>query len=125
MEGKEDNLFLVVLRTGLENPSLIRSALMFATLAAAMDQEPVLYCVQQGADVMVKGAADQEEVIPGKPTITQRMAEALEAGVRLEVCEQTAKVRDIRAEDLVPGAELVGGAKLIDYAIRARGTLTF
>lgn len=125
MEGKGEKLFLVVLRTGFENVSLIRSAFMFATLAAAMDQEPVLYCVQQGADVMVKGAADQEKVIPGKPTINQRMAEALEAGVRLEVCEQTAKVRDIRAEDLVPGVKLAGGAKLIDYAIRARGTLTF
>jgi len=125
MDKENSNLFLVVLRTGMENPSLIRSALMFASLAAAMNLEAVVYCVQQGADAMVKGAADKEETKPGVPTIHQRLAEALEMGVRIEVCEQTAKVRNIRAEDLIPGVTLVGGAKLIDYAVQARGSLTF
>ncbi len=95
-------------------------------LAAAMDQETVLYCVQAGADVMVKGAAEANDTSkPGAPTIMQRMEEALEAGVRFEVCEQTANVRNIKAEDLIPGARLVGGAKLIDYAIQAKGQLVF
>jgi len=125
MSSGEEKLFLVVLRSGLDQPGQVRAALMFATLAAAMDQEVVVYCVQNGADAMVKGAADQEQVKPGGPSIKQRLAEALEAGVRIEVCEQTAKVRNIRREDLIPGVRLVGGAKLIDYAITARGSLTF
>jgi hypothetical protein len=125
IDEDNSNLFLVVLRTGMENTSLIRSAFMFASLAAAMDLETVVYCVQQGADAMVKGVADKEERKPGVPTIRQRLTEALEMGVRIEVCEQTARVRNIRAEDLIPGVTLVGGAKLIDYAIQARGSLTF
>lgn len=123
--AKTGNLFLVVLRSGLEAPGQVRSALMYASLAAAMDQTAVVYCVQQGADVMVKGAADREAIKPGAPTIKQRLAEAIEMDVRLEVCEQTALVRNIKAADLIPQATLVGGARLIDYAIRCRGSLTF
>lgn len=125
MGESDDRLFLIVLRSGLNAPGQVRAALMYASLAAAMGQEPVVYCVQQGADVMVKGAAEKEQSKPGAPTIVQRRQEAIEMGVRLEVCEQTAKVRNIKAEDLIPEATLIGGAKLIDYAIRARGSLTF
>ena len=124
-EKKEDSLFLVVLRSGLNAPGQVRAALMYASIAAAMDQHVVVYCVQEGADVMVKGAPEKEQTKPGVPTIAQRLAEAIEIGVRLEVCEQTADTRGIKAEDLIAEAKLIGGASLIDYAIRARGQLTF
>lgn len=124
--GKENSRpFLVVLRSGLNAPGQVRAALMYASIAAAMDQDVVVYCVQEGADVMVKGAPDKEQTKPGVPTIAQRLSEAIDIGVRLEVCEQTADTRGIRAEDLIPEAKLIGGASLIDYAIRARGQLTF
>ena len=124
--SEEKDLFLVLLHTVFDCSDIIRSALMFAMLAAAMDQETIVYCVQAGADVMVKGAAEEKDTSkPGAPTIRQRMDEALEMGVRLEVCEQTANVRNIKAEDLIPGARLMGGAKLIDYAIQAKGQLVF
>lgn len=123
--AEDERLFLVVLRSGLDAPGQVRAALMYASLAAAMDQDAVVYCVQQGADVMVQGAADKEPTKPGAPTIKQRLAQALEMGVRIEVCEQTALVRNIEAEELIPEAALVGGALLIDYSIRARGSLTF
>jgi len=122
-DGK--NLFLVVLRSGLDQPGQVRAALMYAALAAAMDQDTVVYCVQNGADVMIQNATDKEQVKPGGPSIKQRLADAIEMGVRMEVCEQTANVRNIRAEDLIPEARLIGGAKLIDYAISARGSLSF
>ncbi len=121
----EKPLFLVVLRSGLNAPGQVRAALMYASLASAMAQDVVVYCVQEGADVMVKGAPEKEQTRPGVPTIAQRLAEAIDIGVRLEVCEQTADTRGIRAEDLIPEAKLVGGASLIDYAIRTRGQLTF
>ncbi len=124
--SEERDLFLVLLHTGFDRSDIIRSALMFSMLAAAMDQDTVLYCVQAGADVMVEGAAEENDTSkPGAPTIRQRMNEALEAGVRFEVCEQTANVRNIKAKDLIEGAILMGGAKLIDYAIEAKGQLVF
>ncbi len=54
--SEERDLFLVLLHTGFDRSDIIRSALMFSMLAAAMDQDTVLYCVQAGADVMVEGA---------------------------------------------------------------------
>jgi predicted peroxiredoxin len=118
-------LFLVVLRTGMNQPGQVRAALMYASLAAAMDQDVVVYCVQEGADPFKKGAMETEPVKPDTPTIAQRYAEALEMGVRVEVCEQTASVRKIKEEELVEGSVMRGGASLIDYAVRAKGTLTF
>ncbi len=122
---RDENLFLVVLRTGVNQPGQVRAAFMYASLAAAMGQDTVVYCVQEGADA-AKNDVPQKDTSPqGGPTISQRIAEAVEMGVRVEVCEQTASVRGIKAEDLIPEAKLIGGASLIDYAIRARGTLTF
>lgn len=125
-ESEESRLFLVVLNTGFDYTPIVRSAFMYASLAAAMGFETVVYCVQAGADTMVKDKIDTlDKSQPGQPTIRQRFVEAQEIGVRVEVCEQTANVRGIRAEDLVDGVVLRGGAALIDYAARATGQLTF
>jgi hypothetical protein len=123
--AQDENLFLVLLRTGLNQPGQVRAAFMYASLAAAMGQDTVVYCVQEGADAAKKDVPEKDPSPQTGPTISQRIGEALEMGVRLEVCEQTASVRGIKAEDLIPAAKLIGGASLIDYAIRARGTLTF
>lgn len=121
----DDNLFLVVLRTGLNAPGQVRAAFMYASLAAAMGQDTVVYCVQEGADAARRDVVDKDTSPQGGPTIAQRIAEALAMGVRIEVCTQTASVRNIKADDLIPEAKLIGGASLIDYAIRTRGSLTF
>ncbi len=126
--GREQDrrLFLVVLTRGFEYTPIVRSAFMYASLAAAMGFEAVVYCVQAGADTMVRTkikTLDQSQA--GQPTILDRFTEAIEMGVRVEVCEQTANVRAIRAEDLLDGVALRGGAVLIDYAVRAAGHLTF
>lgn len=124
--GQSDKLFLVVLTSGFDYTPIVRSALMYASLAAAMGFETVVYCIQAGADTMVKSKItklDQSQA--GQPTILDRFTEAMEMGVRVEVCEQTASVRAIRAEDLLDGVALKGGAVLIDYAARASGQLTF
>ena len=123
--AKDENLFLVVLRSGLNAPGQVRAAFMYASLAAAMGQDTIVYCVQEGADAAKKDVAQKDVSPAGGPTISQRIAEALDMGVRIEVCEQTASVRNIKEEDLIPEAKLIGGASLIDYAIRARGQLTF
>ena len=119
-------LFLVVLTNGFDYTPIVRSAFMYASLAAAMSFETVVYCIQAGADTMVRTKIknlDQSQA--GQPTILDRFTEAVEMGVRVEVCEQTANVRAIRAEDLLDGVALKGGAVLIDYAVRAAGQLTF
>ncbi len=125
MDEEKKRLFLVMLRTGPQQPGQVRAALMFAGIAAAMDFDTVVYCVQEGADAMLRGAMEKEELKPGVPTMKQRLAQAVDLGVRVEVCEQTAKTRGIKQEDLAPEARILGGAKLIEYAVEASGQLSF
>lgn len=124
--GPAPRLFLVVLNSGFDYSPIVRSAFMYASLAAAMGFETVVYCVQAGAETMVREKIQRmDQSRAGEPTILERYAEAVDMGVRVEVCEQTANVRGIRAEDLMEGVALKGGAVLIDYAVRAAGQLAF
>jgi predicted peroxiredoxin len=113
--GEKKLIFL--LKTGFNQPGITRGALMFAGISASMDVETVIYCVQEGADPMVKGALDKEEVKPGVPTIKQRLQEVIDAGVDIQVCSATANLKGIKEEDLIEQARITGAATLIDLAL--------
>jgi predicted peroxiredoxin len=115
MGAKKKLVFL--LKTGFNKPGITRGALMFSAISASMNVETVLYCVQEGADIMVRGAVDREEVKPGVPTIKQRLQEAIDAGVDIQVCSATAKLKGITQEDLIEPARITGAATLIDLAL--------
>src|SRR5512139_547361 len=90
-DKKERKKFAVQLSTGARDLSKVKSALMFAALAQHSGCDTVVYCVQDGADAVVKGAIREEKLPPGVPTFEQRLAEAREAGVRFQLCGQTAR----------------------------------
>lgn len=119
-------LFVVQLSTGARDTAKIKSALMFAALARHSGCDAVLYCVQDGADAVTKGAVREEGSLPqGTPTFEQRLAEAREAGVRFQLCEQAARNRNVTKEDLIEGTEIAGGVQLIEYALECDGMLFF
>ena len=118
--------FCVQLSTGVRDVGKVRSALMFATLARLSDCDTVLYCVQDGADAVVKGRIREEGTLPpGVPTYEQRLAEARAAGVRFQLCGEAARARNLKQEDLVEGTEITGGIHLITYALEYDGMLFF
>ena len=118
--------FAVQLSSGAKDIGKVKSALMFATLAQMSGCDTIVYCVQDGADAVVKGRIREEGLLPrGVPTFEQRLAEAVAAGVRLQLCGQVAQNQGIRQEDLVDGAEIVGGIHLITYALEFDGMLFF
>ncbi len=122
-EGKKRIVFL--LKSGLNNPGLARAGLMFASISASMDVETILYCIQDGSDVLVKGVPEKERVEPGKPSIKQRLQDAIDAGVKFELCEATARLKGIKQEDLIPEARIVGAARLIDLTLDSDGVLCY
>jgi len=118
--------FIVLCASGFENVARVRSALMFAALAASADYRTVLYCIQTAVDVMVKGAIEEHETPqPGVPTILQRLGEAMEAGVEIQCCTQTMANRNITEKDLLPGITPAGAMSLIEMTSRAKGSLSF
>ena len=123
---KERKRFAVQLSTGIRDVGKVKSALMFATLAQYSGCETVVYCVQDGADAVVKGVIKEKGTLPpGAPTFAQRLAEAREAGVKFQLCEQVAKNRNLAKEDLIEGTEIAGGIQLIVYALEYDGMLFF
>ncbi len=121
-----EDVYVVLCASGFENPDRVRSALMFATLAASANYKAILYCIQNAVDVMVKGNVDKGEVIcQGNPTIAQRLQEAIELGVEIQCCTQTMANRHIAANDLLPRVRPAGAMSLIDLTTRAKGTISF
>ncbi len=126
MDDSRKDYFIVLCASGFENPERVRSALMFATLAASANYRTILYCVQNAVDVMVKGAIEKiESSKPNTPTIAQRLQEAMEMGVEIQCCSQTMANKGLTEKDLIEGATVAGAMNLIALATEAKGTLCF
>jgi len=118
--------FIVLCAAGFEKIASARSALVFATLAAAANLKTILFCVQNAVDIMVKGSIEKnEKPVPGVPTLAQRLQEALEMGVEIQCCTQTMANKKITEKDLLPQVKAAGAMNLIVLATNAHGTLSF
>ena len=60
-DKRERKKFAVQLSTGRRDVGKVKSALMFAALAQYSGCDAVVYCVQDGADAVIKGAIKEEE----------------------------------------------------------------
>jgi len=118
--------FVVLCESGFDNVARARSALMFASLAAAANYRTVLYCIQHGVDIMVRGEIEKRESRrAGVPSLSQRLGEALALGTEILCCSQTLENKRLREEDLVEGVRVAGAMTLINLATSARGVLCF
>jgi len=118
--------FIVLCTAGFERSASARSALMFATLAAAASLKTILFCVQNAVDIMVKGSNEKNETpVPGVPTLALRLQEALEMGVEIQCCTQTMANKKIAEADLLPEVKAAGAMNLIVLATEAHATLSF
>ncbi len=125
-QGGKVRKFCVQLSTGARDTGKVKSALMFAALAQYSGCDTVVYCVQDGADAVIKGKIIERGALPpGVPTFEQRLDEALLAGVRFQLCGQVASNRNLKQEDLIEGTEILGGVHLIQYALEYDGMLFF
>ena len=125
-EKAGEDLFIVLCTSGFERVPSVRSALMFATLAASADYKTILFCVQGAVDIMVKGAIEKnEKPDPNAPTLSQRLSEALELGVEIQCCSQTMVNKKYSEDDLVPGIKIAGAMNLIVLAAKAKGRSIF
>jgi len=127
-ETKKDmeDVFVVLCASGFDNMERARSAVMFATLAASANYKTILFCIQQGVEVLVRGAIEKNEAAkPGVPTLAQRLSEATEMGVEIQSCSQSMANKNIAEEDLIQGAKAAGAMSLILLSTKAKGTLCF
>jgi len=125
-ERAVEDVFIVLCATGFENAARVRSALMFASLAASANYRTILYCIQDAVDLMQRGALEKlREQEPGVPTVAKRLEEALAAGVEIQCCTQTMANKKIVEDDLLPGVKPAGAMNLIALTSTAKGALSF
>jgi predicted peroxiredoxin len=118
--------FAVMLTSGARDVGRVKSALLFAAIAQCSGCDAIVYCVQDGADAVIKGKIREEGTLPpGTATFEQRLADARQVGVTFQLCQQVAKNRNLTNEDLIEGVQILGGIHLITYALEYDGMLSF
>jgi predicted peroxiredoxin len=115
---------LYVQTSGVDSPKRLYSPFVLAATARAMDIDATIYFLGQGITVVKKGVA--QTVKEGNfPTLKEIMDQAIKAGVKLMVCEQSTQLLHLDRGDFIPEAKVVGAATLNDLVLEADGTMWF
>jgi predicted peroxiredoxin len=99
---------LYVQTSGVDTPKRLYSPFVLGMTAKAMDIDATIYFLGLGVTVVKKG-----------------IAEAIAAGVKLLVCEQSTQLLRLDRGDFIPEAKVVGAATLNDLVLDADGTMWF
>jgi predicted peroxiredoxin len=115
---------LYVQTSGIDNPERAYAPFILASTAAMMNIEATVYFVIKGITLVKKGEAEKIK-LGSFPSLKEVMDQALKAGVKFAVCEQSCNLLGIPRGDFVPDAKVVGAATLNDLALEADTTLCF
>jgi predicted peroxiredoxin len=115
---------LYVQTSGVDNPERAYAPFILATTATMMNIDATVYFVIKGVTLVKKGEA--EKIKMGSfPSLKEIMDQAVKAGVKLVVCEQSCGLLGIPRGDFTKDAKIVGAATLNDLALSADAVLCF
>ena len=114
-----DKKKIVYLQTsGTDTPERLYAPFILATTAAAMGQEPIVYFFIKGITAVKKGEAEKIRI--GEfPSLSEVIDQAVQAGVKLMVCEQSCMLLGLDRGDFIEPAQVVGAATLNDIVLDA------
>jgi predicted peroxiredoxin len=115
---------LYVQTSGVDNPERAYAPFILATTAAMMNIDATVYFLIKGITLVKKGEAEKIK-IGSFPSLKDVMNQALKAGVKLAVCEQSCGLLGIPRGDFMPEANIVGAATLNDLALNTDAILCF
>jgi len=122
MSGKKKILYIQT--SGTDQPERTYAPFILATTAAMMDIEATVYFIIKGITLVKKGEAEKIK-LGSFPSLKEVMNQAVKAGVKLVVCEQSCNLLGIPRGDFTPEAKIVGAATLNDLALEADAVLSF
>ena len=120
----EKKKILYVQTSGVDTPERTYSPFILATTAVAMGIDATIYFLIKGITLVKRGEAGKIK-LGDFPPLTEVMKQAVEAGVRLEVCEQSCMLLGLERGDFVDAAKIVGAATLNDRILDADAVLSF
>lgn len=115
---------LYIQSSGMETPERLYAPFILGTTAAEMGVEAAIYFLIKGVMVVKKGEAERVK-LGDFPSLKEVMDQAIAAGVKLFVCEQSTQLLGIPRGDFIPQARIVGAATLNDLALDADALLSF
>ncbi|MEJ2013040.1 MAG: DsrE/DsrF/DrsH-like family protein [Anaerolineales bacterium] len=121
----DEEQVLIVMTSGTDTPRRCATPFFMATLAAAMDYEVNMFFTIDGAQLLVKGAAEKVFPKEGGRAAGGYLQDALDAGVHFKACTASMELHDLKKEDLIDGVEMVGGASMWEMADEAKIVLSF
>ncbi len=123
MSGNRKKI-LYVQMSGVDNPERAYAPFILATTAAMMNIDATVYFLIKGVTLVKKGEA--EKIKMGSfPSLKEVMDQAVKAGVKLTVCEQSCGLLGIPRGDFTKDAKIVGAATLNDLVLTADAVLCF
>lgn len=120
----EKKRILYVQTSGVDQPERAYAPFILATTAAMMNIEATVYFVIKGITLVKKGEAEKIK-LGTFPSLRDVMNQAVKAGVKLVVCEQSCNLLGIPRGEFTPEARIVGAATLNDLALSADAVLCF
>ena len=115
---------IVYLQTsGTDTPERLYAPFILATTAAAMGQEPIVYFFIKGITAVKKGEAEKIRI--GEfPSLSEVIDQAVQAGGKLMVCEQSCMLLGLDRGDFIEPAQVVGAATLNDIVLDADAVIS-
>lgn len=115
---------LNVQTSGVDTPERTYAPFILAATAAAMGIEATIYFLIKGITVVKRGEAEKIK-LGDFPTLKQVMDQAIKAGVKLEICEQSCMLLGLGRGEFVDYAKIVGAATLNDRLLDADAVICF
>jgi len=120
----EKKKILYVQTSGVDTPERTYAPFILATTAVAMGMDATIYFLIKGITVVKRGEAEKIK-LGDFPSLKEVMDQAVKAGVKLEVCEQSCMLLGLERGDFVDAAKIVGAATLNDRILDADAVLCF
>jgi predicted peroxiredoxin len=121
---EERKKLLFVQTSGTDTPERLYAPFILASTAKAMDVDATIYFVIKGITVVRKGEAEKIK-IGAFPALREVMDQAIKAGVKLMVCEQSCMLLGLGRGDFIDEAKVVGAATLNDLVLEVDGAQYF
>jgi predicted peroxiredoxin len=120
MSGK----FCVSITNAKNDPDRATVGFVVANAAVGSDQETLVFLSTEGVRLAVQGYADDihEE---GFAPLKELLANLVNGGGTIYVCSPCFKKRNLDETKLVPGATIVGGAKLVEFMAGGTPTISY
>jgi predicted peroxiredoxin len=115
---------LYIQTSGLDTPERLYAPFILGATARAMDVEASIFFMIKGVTVVKKGEAEKVK-IGSFPSLKEVMDQALAAGVKMYICEQSTQLLGLARGDFIHEAKIAGAGTLNDLALDADATVTF